>query len=657
MKQFAYIILTAFSVLVSCNTYDYESILEQLRDHEERIQRLETECLRLNSNIEAVQTVLEALQSNDYVTDIVKIMEDGVEVGYSITFAQSGTVTIYHGADGEDGADGSNGAVPKIGIRKASDGEYYWTAGDEWLTDESGEKIPAFVANTPDGKYITPSFRIAEGVWYISYDGGKTWEVVEGGGTGNGTNGFFQSVTYDDKYVYITLTDGTEVKIPREGGESEKVSKVTLTAAAATSTSNGYVLPDQKIGQAVRFGSHSSSYMFIIPAGAQVHIEPASGGSYGFALCDSNDNVIEYTTNAAKHTFEKQYSETHLWASAPKLGNTYYTITYKEPESNYWTGKTIWWCGTSIPAGGYPQIAGEMLGANVINTATGGSMCRANVRTGDYNGVNISNITSSLSMTLEEAESFISNYDAIRRLDRNGSLPATLESSYMNRIRQGSFEVKLMPYLDGTKPMPDLWIIDHGHNDWKYRDSKGQIDIALEPTRANIDSGELAEDTYMTETIDGVPYARLQSYLGSFENIDPAKLDDFVCSLNRNCYYGSLNFITTLILVHNPRARFMMIGNYSNEHSGETGYASLIPAQKAWAADWCFPFCDVASCLGTSQHIIPGTSNFFDDYVFHYDTNVFHIYCPDGVHPSSDSSQYALEIYAGIVVEFIKQHR
>jgi hypothetical protein len=260
-------------------------------------------------------------------------------------------------------------------------------------------------------------------------------------------------------------------------------------------------------------------------------------------------------------------------------------------------------------------------------------------------------------MTLEEAESFISNYDAIRRLDRNGSLPATLESSYMNRIRQGSFEVKLMPYLDGTKPMPDLWIIDHGHNDWKYRDSKGQIDIALEPTRANIDSGELAEDTYMTETIDGVPYARLQSYLGSFENIDPAKLDDFVCSLNRNCYYGALNFITTLILVHNPRARFMMIGNYSNEYSGETGYAPLIPAQKAWAADWCFPFCDVASCLGTSQHIIPGTSNFFDDYVFHYDTNVFHIYCPDGVHPSSDSSQYALEIYAGIVVEFIKQHR
>ena len=123
---------------------------------------------------------------------------------------------------------------------------------------------------------------------------------------------------------------------------------------------------------------------------------------------------------------------------------------------------------------------------------------------------------------------------------------------------------EILPYLDGSKPMPDLWIIDHGHNDWKYRDSSGNIDIALQPTRENIDSGELAEDVYMTETINGVPYYRLQSYLGSFDNINPAKLDDFICSLNRNCYYGALNFMTTLILVHNPQARFMMIGNYSN---------------------------------------------------------------------------------------------
>lgn len=647
MKRFVNILFVAMAVAVTA--CQHEEIWDKLNDHESRIELLEKQCRELNSNIEALQAILTALQANDYVTEVMKVMEDGKEVGYSLTFAKSGTVTIYHGSNGTDGS------TPKIGIQKASDGEYYWTADDEWMTDEEGNMIPAAYSDGGDGKYITPQFRIAEGVWYISYDNGNTWLELGHDGEENKGEEFFQDVTYDENNVYITLADGTLVKIPRKS--SEKVSRIALAASTASATHEGYTLPTQTVGKPVQYGAHSTSYMFVIPAGAQVHIEPASGGSYGFALCDTEDNVIEYTNNSANYSFATQYSETHLWASAPKLGTSCYTITYSEPQSNYWTGKTIWWCGTSIPAGGYPQMAGKMLGATVINTATGGSMCRANVRTGDYNGVNISNITSSLSMTSEEVERFIDNYSQIRQLDKNKNLPETLDDAYKNRMRQGTFEVKLMPYLDGTKPMPDLWIIDHGHNDWKYRDSKGNIDIALEPTRANIDSGELAEDTFMTETIDGVPYARLQSFLGSFENIDPAKLDDFVCSLNRNCYYGSLNFITTLILVHNPRARFMMIGNYSNEHSGETGYASLIPAQKAWAADWCFPFCDVASCLGTSQHIIPGTSNFFDDYVFHYDTNVFHIYCPDGVHPSSDSSQYALEIYAGIVVEFIKQHR
>ena len=642
MKRFIIYILSLLAAL-SCQRFDYESVLEQLRDHEERIEQLEADCRRLNSNIEALQAVLEALQCNDYVTDIVKIMEDGIEIGYSITFAKGGSVNIYNGA---------NGSTPKIGIQKASDGEYYWTADNEWLTDEEGNMIPAY--NDGNGKYITPQFRIAEGIWYISYDNGNTWLELGHDGEENEGEEFFQDVTYDENNVYITLADGTLVKIPRKS--SEKVSRIALAASTASATHEGYILPTQTVGKPVQYGAHSTSYMFVIPAGAQVHIEPASGGSYGFALCDTADNVIEYTNNSANYSFATQYSETHLWASAPKLGTSYYTVTYSEPQSNYWTGKTIWWCGTSIPAGGYPQMAGEMLGATVINTATGGSMCRANVRTGDYNGVNISNITSSLSMTSEEVERFIDNYSQIRQLDKNKNLPETLDDAYKNRMRQGTFEVKLMPYLDGTKPMPDLWIIDHGHNDWKYRDSKGNIDIALEPTRANIDSGELAEDTFMTETIDGVPYARLQSFLGSFENIDPAKLDDFVCSLNRNCYYGSLNFITTLILVHNPRARFMMIGNYSNEKSGETGYAPLIPAQKAWAADWCFPFCDVASCLGTSLHIIPGTND-YENIASHYDTDVFHIYCPDGVHPSSDSSQHALEIYAGIVAEFIKQHR
>ena len=208
-------ILTYISVLLavcSCSWFDDSKIWEELREHEERIEKLEALCGRLNSNVEALQGIMKALEANDYVTDITRIMEDGVEVGYSITFAKGGTITVYHGADGADAS------APKIGIRKASDGEYYWTADDEWMTDEDGEMIPASVAEDPNGKYITPLFRVAEGVWYISYDGGDTWKVVPTGGS----EGIFKDVRYDNEYIYFTLADGTELKVAI-GGESKVV--------------------------------------------------------------------------------------------------------------------------------------------------------------------------------------------------------------------------------------------------------------------------------------------------------------------------------------------------------------------------------------------------------------------------------------------------
>ena len=216
MKKHIFLLLTAITTLISCAEFDHEAILEQLRDHEERIQKLEALCNQLNSNIEAMQTVLEALEQNDYIKDITRITEAGVEVGYSITFAKGGTITIYHSQGGADGN------APKISIKKAQDGEYYWTSDGEWLTDEDGEMIPAVVPDDPDGKYITPLFRVAEGIWYVSYDGGNTWMEIENPTAddepeeGTGGDQLFSGVdTTDEEYVIFTLADGTQVKIPK----------------------------------------------------------------------------------------------------------------------------------------------------------------------------------------------------------------------------------------------------------------------------------------------------------------------------------------------------------------------------------------------------------------------------------------------------------
>lgn len=189
---------------VSCDSFDDSAIWDELQDHKERIEKLETMCNQLNANVSALQTILDALQQKDYVTDITRIMEDGVEIGYSITFARKGTVTIYHGSDGN---------TPQIGIRKASDGEYYWTSDGEWMTDENGEKIPAAGQESiAEGEYVTPQFRVDNGSWYVSYDNGHTWRVI--GNLGECEDPVFEQVTYDDEYIYFTLSDGTQLKVP-----------------------------------------------------------------------------------------------------------------------------------------------------------------------------------------------------------------------------------------------------------------------------------------------------------------------------------------------------------------------------------------------------------------------------------------------------------
>ena len=233
MKKIITIALTFLS-LVSCTNLD--EIWNELRDHEERIQKLEALCNKLNSNVEAIQTILTAMEQNDYVTEIMKIMENGVEVGYSITFAKGGTVTIYHGTDGTDGKDG---VAPKVSIRKAQDGEYYWTADDEWMTDENGERIPAVVADDPNGGYVTPQFRVAEGKWYVSYDNGNSWKEIDyknGGG-----DEFFQSVATDSENLYLTLADETVIKIPIVSTSLSFAGKVVSIMGDSISTFEGWI--------------------------------------------------------------------------------------------------------------------------------------------------------------------------------------------------------------------------------------------------------------------------------------------------------------------------------------------------------------------------------------------------------------------------------
>ncbi|MBR7183740.1 MAG: hypothetical protein IKD41_07110, partial [Alistipes sp.] len=188
-------IATATLFAVSCSSeYDDTAVWDELGKHNERISKLETLCGQMNTNISSLQAIVTALQNNDYVTSVAPITQNGVEIGYTISFSKSGIITIYHGEDGKDGAngaDGKDGVTPVIGVKQDTDGIYYWTVNGEWLLDEAGNKVKAVGSDGKNGTNgedgvdgengsdgITPQLKIENDYWYISYDEGATWTQI-----------------------------------------------------------------------------------------------------------------------------------------------------------------------------------------------------------------------------------------------------------------------------------------------------------------------------------------------------------------------------------------------------------------------------------------------------------------------------------------------
>lgn len=229
MKKYFFIYALVVCVFLGCK--DNSGLYGLLADMDNRLSEVERQCAQLNTNIEALQALIDAQLSGDYITAIVPIVEGGVEIGYTITFAKHDPITIYHGKDGQDGQNGTNGTngqdghTPIIGVAQDTDGVYYWTLDGEWLLDENGQKIRVTGENGQNGTNgtdgITPQLKIENDYWYISYDNGVTWTQLgkakgEDGADGQDGDSMFQSVTQDDNYVYFTLIDGTTFKIAKD---------------------------------------------------------------------------------------------------------------------------------------------------------------------------------------------------------------------------------------------------------------------------------------------------------------------------------------------------------------------------------------------------------------------------------------------------------
>lgn len=248
MKKLLSLLMCGLLLFGCGDKYDDSALRNDLNDLENRVAKLEELCKQMNTNISSLQKIVEALQDNLSISKVEQISD-----GYIIHFSDGSTATIKNGKNSED--------APIIGVKKDTDGIYYWTLDGEWLTDEKGNKVKAQGTdgkdgvdgedgndgvdgedgvdgtNGKDGKDgITPQLKIENGRWMLSMDNGKTWTDIgqatgadgkdgEDGADGtdgedgvdgkDGTNGIFKSVREDDDNVYFTLEDDSVITIPK----------------------------------------------------------------------------------------------------------------------------------------------------------------------------------------------------------------------------------------------------------------------------------------------------------------------------------------------------------------------------------------------------------------------------------------------------------
>lgn len=196
MKKWLYILLLMVPLLTGC----HKKIWEMLNDHERRISALEEFCNKLNTNINSLQAMVDAINTSDLIKDVQPVSQDGQIVGYTITFYNSNPITIYNGKDG------ANGTTPLIGI-KSEDGVYYWTIDGEWILDDDGNKVRADA--------VTPKMKIEDEYWWVSYDNGASWTQLDKAITSG--DSIFQNVYQDNRYYYFVLANGEVIQIVKGG--------------------------------------------------------------------------------------------------------------------------------------------------------------------------------------------------------------------------------------------------------------------------------------------------------------------------------------------------------------------------------------------------------------------------------------------------------
>lgn len=171
----------------ACDTTDLERDINSLKD---RVEDYEAQVQKLNDDMNIIRVLLDGNKT------ITSYSFDGTN--YTLTLSNGETLTLTQGVVGAN--------YPSITIDE----------NGNWVIAGTDSGIRAEAKDGEDAPY-TPQFKIENENWWVSLDGGATWQNlgVKATGTASGTSPI-SSVTpaTDGNSIKITLADGNTCTIP-----------------------------------------------------------------------------------------------------------------------------------------------------------------------------------------------------------------------------------------------------------------------------------------------------------------------------------------------------------------------------------------------------------------------------------------------------------
>ena len=158
MKKLTILVLCLLGgIAVSC--YDDAALQDSINSLDKRVRDLEAWQRNAESNISTLFRLVDGLEKKVTVSSV----KANAEGGYDILFSDGTKVSIK---------DGAPGSTPVIGVKKDSDGVYYWTLNGTWLLNDSGEKMRVTGRDgAPGNAPVIGVKKDSDGVYYWTLDG------------------------------------------------------------------------------------------------------------------------------------------------------------------------------------------------------------------------------------------------------------------------------------------------------------------------------------------------------------------------------------------------------------------------------------------------------------------------------------------------------